>query len=63
MIKKLKRYLRLKVKRIRFKIIIINRILLCRNEPKYSNNYVNCCRCRYTQKCYKKYLDRVKWII
>lgn len=63
MLKKLKKYIKMKCKRLKLKIIINKRIILCRNDPTYSNNYVNCCRCKYTQRCYKKYINRVKWII
>lgn len=63
MFRKLKRKIRLKLKHMQFKIIISKRILTCRDEPEYSNNYVNCCRCKYTQKCYRKHNESVKWVI
>ena len=58
-IKKLKR----KIKRLRFKIIINERILLCRYVNGRHDNHLNCCLCKYTQRCYNKHLKRVKWLI
>lgn len=59
--KKLKRKLRRKIKYIKLKLITNKRIIFCRNVD--SENYVNCANCRHTQRCYRKYLRRVKWII
>lgn len=61
MLKKLKIMLRLKVKRIRLTVIINMRIFLCRNVD--SANYLSCVNCRRFQRCYRKYIERVKWII
>jgi len=61
MIKKLKRRLRRAVKYVNLKIIISKRILLCKNVD--SRKYLNCANCKYTQRCYKKYLKRIRWVI
>jgi hypothetical protein len=61
MIKKLKRKLRMVVKHVNLKLIINKRILLCKNVD--SETYTKCGYCKYTQRCYRKYLNRVKWII
>lgn len=61
MIKKLKRKLKRKIKRIRFNIILNARVILCRNAD--GKNYPTCGNCKHTQKCYWKYLKRVKWLI
>ena len=57
MIKRLKR----KIKRIRLKIIISKRIFLCKNVD--TEKYTKCGYCKRTQNCYRKYLNKVKWII
>ena len=60
-LKKLKRKLRGAIKYVNLKLIINKRILLCRII--YSDNYVNCVRCKYTQRCYSRCLRINKWII
>jgi hypothetical protein len=61
LIKKLKRKLRRVRKFINLELIINKRIFLCRII--YSDDYVNCFRCKYTQRCYGRCLRINKWIV
>lgn len=57
----LKRQFRLLVKRIKFRFIINILITFCPIKP--TGNPVDCALCKYTQRCYRKHLKSIKWIM
>ena len=55
---KIKMKLKRKIKKIKLNIYIMYLIFKCEDYKK-----ILCHNCKHTQTCYKKYLNKVKWII
>lgn len=53
--------LRLAIKQMKVRLVIYQRIVSCTNAD--GRNYVDCINCKYVQRHYRKYLNRIKWTL
>lgn len=53
--------LRLAIKHMKVQLVIYRRITSCKNVD--GRNYADCINCKYVQRHYRKYLERIKWTL